>query len=91
MAMVFHLPDELVKEFKRLNLEVVAHVEGVTLEVQSTLAQDIRKGQLDDVGIRKIKESMEQGEAPDFKRMNKELGLRTGYVCQKRETSERLS
>jgi hypothetical protein len=64
--MVFQLPDELVKEFERLNLEVVAHAEGVTLEVQSTLQQEIRKGQLDDVGIHKIKESMKQGEAPDF-------------------------
>jgi hypothetical protein len=41
--------------------------EGVTLEVQSTLEQEIRKGQLDDVGIQKIKESMKQGEAPDFR------------------------
>jgi hypothetical protein len=56
----------LVKEFERLNLEMVAHTEGVTLEVQSTLEQEIRKGQLDDAGIQKIKESMKQGEAPDF-------------------------
>jgi hypothetical protein len=47
-------------------LEVVAHTEGVTLEVQSTLEQEIRKWQLDDAGIQKIKESMKQGEAPDF-------------------------
>jgi hypothetical protein len=66
MAMVFQLPDELVKEFERLNLEVVAHAEGATLEVQSILEQEIRKGQLDDVGVQKIKESMKQGEAPDF-------------------------
>jgi hypothetical protein len=56
----------LVKEFKKLNLEVVAHAEGVTLEVQSTLKQEIHKGLLDDVRIQKIKESMKQGEAPDF-------------------------
>jgi hypothetical protein len=37
MVMVFQLHGELVKEFERLNLEVVAHTEGVTLEVQSTL------------------------------------------------------
>jgi hypothetical protein len=47
-----------VKEFKRLNMEVVAHAEGVTLEVQSTLEQEIRKWQLEDVGIQKFKESM---------------------------------
>jgi hypothetical protein len=66
MAMVFQIPDELVKEFERLNLKVAAHAKGVTLEVQSTLEQEIRKWQLDDVGIQKIKESMKQGEAPDF-------------------------
>jgi hypothetical protein len=66
MAMVFQLPKELVNEFERLNQEVVAHAEGVTLEVQSTLEQEVCKGQLDDVGIQKIKKSMKQGEAPDF-------------------------
>jgi hypothetical protein len=58
MVMVSQFPEELVKEFERLNLEMVARTEGVTLEVQSTLEQEIRKGQLDDVGIQKIKESM---------------------------------
>jgi hypothetical protein len=66
MTMVFQFPDKLVTKFERLHLEVVAHAEAVTLEVQSTLEQEIRKGQLDDVGIQKINESMKQGEAPDF-------------------------
>jgi hypothetical protein len=56
----------LVKEFERLNLEIVTHTEGVTLEVQSTLEQETRRGQLNDAGIQKIKESMKQGEGPDF-------------------------
>jgi hypothetical protein len=66
MAMIIQFPDELVKEFERLNLKVVAHAEGVTLEVQSTLEQEIRKWQLEDAGIQKIKESMKQGEDPYF-------------------------
>jgi hypothetical protein len=66
MAMILQFADELVKEFERLNLKVVAHVEGVTLEVQSTLEQEIRKWQLDDARIQKIKESMKQREAPEF-------------------------
>jgi hypothetical protein len=45
---------------------VVSLAEGVTLDVQSTLELEIRKGQLDDAGIQKIKESMKQVEAPDF-------------------------
>jgi hypothetical protein len=56
----------LVKEFERLNLEIVTHTEGVTLEVQSTLEKETRRGQLNDAGIQKIKESMKQGEGPDF-------------------------
>jgi hypothetical protein len=43
MAMILQFPDELVKEFEMLNLKVVAHAEGVTLEVQSTLEQEIHK------------------------------------------------
>jgi hypothetical protein len=43
MAMVIQISDELVKEFERLNLKVVAHAEGVALEVQSTLEKEIRK------------------------------------------------
>jgi hypothetical protein len=66
MAMILQFPNELVKEFERLNLKVVAHAEVVTLEVQSTLEQEIRKWQLEDAGIQKIKESMKQGEASDF-------------------------
>jgi hypothetical protein len=56
----------LVKQFERLNLEIVAHIEGVTLEMQYMLEQEIRKGHLDDARIPKIKESMKQGEAPYF-------------------------
>jgi hypothetical protein len=39
---------------------VVAHAEGVTLEVQSTLEQEIRKWQLEDAGIQKRTNEKEQ-------------------------------
>jgi hypothetical protein len=45
---------------------MAAHTEGVTLEVESTLEQQIREGQLEDVDIREIRETMERGKAPDF-------------------------
>jgi hypothetical protein len=71
---------------------VVAHAEGVTLEVQSTLEQEIRKWQLEDAGIQKIKESMQQGEAQISQKMSKEpCGSRTGCVYQRQEISERRS
>jgi hypothetical protein len=55
-----------MKEFEKLNLGMAAHTEGVTLEVESTLVQQIREGQLEDVETREIRETMERGKAPDF-------------------------
>jgi hypothetical protein len=66
MALAFQLPEELMKEFEKLNLGMVAHIEGVTLEVESTLEQQIRERQLEDEEIREIRETMERGKAPDF-------------------------
>jgi hypothetical protein len=44
----------------------VSQTEGVTLEVESTLEQDIRKGQFDDKKIKEIREQMKEGKAPTF-------------------------
>jgi hypothetical protein len=65
-SLAFQLPEELMKEFEKLNLGMVAHSEGVTLAVESTLEQQIHEGQLEDVEIREIRETMERGKAPDF-------------------------
>jgi hypothetical protein len=40
-AIVTHLPDKLAEDFEKLNLEIVAHTEGVTIEVEPTLEQEI--------------------------------------------------
>jgi hypothetical protein len=45
-TMVSQMPRELYKEFEQLNLGFVAHAEGITIEVEPTLEQEIRKGQL---------------------------------------------
>jgi hypothetical protein len=50
-AIVGQLPDELVEDFRRLNLGIVAHTEGITIEVEPTLEQEIRKGQIGDTKI----------------------------------------
>jgi hypothetical protein len=39
---------EFYKEFEKFNLEWVLNTEVITMEVDSTLEQDIRKGQLED-------------------------------------------
>jgi hypothetical protein len=36
----------LAEEFDELNLGIVAHAEGITIEVEPTLEQDIWKGQV---------------------------------------------
>jgi hypothetical protein len=36
-AIVSQLPDGLVEYFERLNLGIVAHTEGITIEVEPTL------------------------------------------------------
>jgi hypothetical protein len=43
-TIVTKLPDELAEDFKRLSLGIVAHTEGITIEVEPTLEQEIRKG-----------------------------------------------
>ena len=53
-------------EFEKLNLGFVAHTEGITIEVEPTLEQEIRKGQLEDAKIKEIRELMEIGKAPEF-------------------------
>jgi hypothetical protein len=65
-AIATQLPDELVEDFERLNLGIVAHAEGITIEVEPTLSRDIRKGQVGDAKIQEIKDLMAEGRGPDF-------------------------
>jgi hypothetical protein len=53
-AIVTQLPNELVQDFKRLNLGIVAHAEGITIEVQPTLEQEIRKGHVGGLPFPKV-------------------------------------
>jgi hypothetical protein len=45
------MPYELAKEFDRLSLGFLNNTQGVTIELEPTLEQDIRKGQKDDEKI----------------------------------------
>jgi hypothetical protein len=60
------LPSKLAEEFDRLNLGIVAHAEGVTIEVEPTLEQDIQKGQIGDAKIQEISDLMAEGRGLDF-------------------------
>jgi hypothetical protein len=65
-AIVAQLPDEIVKDFTRLNPGIVAHTEGVTIDVEPILEQEIRKGQIGDAEIQEIKDLITEGRGPEF-------------------------
>jgi hypothetical protein len=54
------------KEFEKLNLGWVSNTELITMEVDSTLEQDIQKGQLEDAKIQEIKEQIKEDKASEF-------------------------
>jgi hypothetical protein len=59
-------PDEIVEDFRRLNLGLVAHTEGVIIDVEPTLEQEIHKGQIGDAKIQEIKDLITEGRGPEF-------------------------
>jgi ribonuclease HI len=60
------MPFELAKEFDRLSLGFLNNTQGVTIELEPTLEQDIRKGQKDDEKINEIRQLIIDGKGPDF-------------------------
>jgi hypothetical protein len=65
-TVVAQLPDEIVEDFRRLNLGIVAHTEGVTIEVESTLEHEICNGQIGDAKIQEIKDLITKVRGPEF-------------------------
>jgi hypothetical protein len=65
--MVAHpMPYELAKEFDRLSLGFLNNTQGVTIELEPTLEQDIKKGQKDDEKINEIRQMIIDGKGKDF-------------------------
>jgi hypothetical protein len=58
---------ELAKEFDRLSLRFLNNTQGVTIELEPTLEQDIRKGQKDDEKINEIRQVIIDGKGLDFR------------------------
>jgi hypothetical protein len=70
---------ELAKEFDRPSLGFLNNTQGVTVKLEPTLEQDIRKGQKDDEKINEIQQLIIDGKGPDFVKMQKEwYGSRIG-------------
>jgi hypothetical protein len=66
-AFVVQLPNELAKNFEMLNLGIVTHTEGVTIELEPTLEKEICKGQIGDAKIQEIKDLITEGRGPEFR------------------------
>jgi hypothetical protein len=58
---------ELAKEFDRLSLGFLNNTQGVTIELEPTLEQDIKKGQKDDEKINEIRQLIIDGKGKDFR------------------------
>jgi hypothetical protein len=65
-AIVGQLPNGIVEDFRRLNLGIVTHIEGVTIDVEPTLEQEIRKGQTGDARIQEIKDLITESRGLEF-------------------------
>jgi hypothetical protein len=65
-TVVAQLPDEIVEDFRKLNMGIVAHTEGVIIDVEPTLEQEIHKGQIGDAKIQETKDLITEGRGPKF-------------------------
>jgi len=61
------LPLELLAEFEYLNLGFVANTQGTSMDVEPTLEQEIRNGQKEDEGIKKMVKLLREDKAPGFR------------------------
>jgi hypothetical protein len=57
---------EFYTEFEKLNLGWVSNAKVIEMEVDSTLEQDIRRGQLEDAKIQETKGQIKEDKAPGF-------------------------
>jgi hypothetical protein len=61
------MPYELAKEFDRLSLKFLNNTQGVAIELEHTLEQDIRKGQKEDEKINEIRQLIIDGKCKEFR------------------------
>ena len=72
MLVVRRVEDSLCREFQKLNLVWVANTEAA-MELQSQLGEDIRKGQLQDEKLQKVRQNIPLGQAC--------CATKGGFVC----------
>jgi hypothetical protein len=78
---VEQMPFNLCEEFDMLNLRLVSNTEVVAMEIDSTLSQDIQKGQLTDEKIQEIKQNIKEGKSPGFTEDDQGVLWYKGIIC----------
>jgi hypothetical protein len=60
------MPSELCEKLNKIDLRIVAIIEVMKMEVDSTLLEDVQKGQPEDEKIKKIKRDIKEEKSPGF-------------------------
>jgi hypothetical protein len=60
------MPFDLCAEMDKLNFRLTVNSGEVAMEVDSTLSQDIRKGQKEDEKLQEIRRNIAEGKSPGF-------------------------
>jgi hypothetical protein len=79
--MVDSMPFELCEEFDKLNLRIVANAEAMETEVDSSLIQEIWRGQLEDEKIQEIKCNIKKEKSPGFSEDDEGVLWYKGSIC----------
>jgi hypothetical protein len=72
---------ELCEEFDKLNLRIVANTEAMEIEVGSSLLQEIRRGQLEDEKVQKIKRNLKEEKLLGFSKDEEGVLWYKGRIC----------
>jgi hypothetical protein len=81
LVVVAQLLDEVIEDFRRLNLGIVVHTEGVIIDAEPTLEQEIRKGQIGDAKIQEIKDLITEGRGLEFTEDEQGTVWFTNRIC----------
>jgi hypothetical protein len=60
------MPSELCEKLNKIDLRIVAIIEVMKMEVDSTLLEDVQKGLPEDEKIKKIKRDIKEEKSPGF-------------------------
>jgi hypothetical protein len=72
---------KLCEEFNKLNLNIVANIEVMKMDVGSSLLQEIWKGQLEDEKIQEIKHNIKIEKLPGFSEDDEGVLWYKGRIC----------